>query len=108
DEKFDKAVAAARAKAIDYLKAKQTRDGNWEGGDVLPLSGMDGGATGLVTLALLEAGVPAGDPVLAKPLAYLAALEPEKTYVVSLQTQVLCRAGPKKYKEAIQKSADWL
>jgi len=35
-------------------------------------------------------------------------LEPQKTYVVSLQTQLLCRVDAKKYKEQIQKNVDWL
>ena len=45
---------------------------------------------------------------MAKAVEYLAKLEPKRTYVVSLQTQVFARADAKKYKELIQKNADWL
>ena len=69
---------------------------------------MEGGCSQLATLALLEAGVPAKDPAVAKAVEYLVKLEPKKTYVVSLQTQVLARADPKKHAKQIQKNADWL
>jgi hypothetical protein len=108
DEKFRKDVAAAREKAIQFLKKAQGPQGNWEGLVLAFLADMDGGATALVTLSLLEAGVPADDPAVKKALDYLATLPPKKTYVVSLQTQVLARADAKKYAEHIQKNADWL
>jgi RNA polymerase sigma factor (sigma-70 family) len=105
-DKFQDEVAAARRKAVQFLKEKQTRDGNWEG--ALGTAGMDGGTTALVVLALLEAGVPAKDPVVLKAVDYLAGLPPKSTYVVSLQTQVLARADAKKHAERVQKNADWL
>jgi hypothetical protein len=69
---------------------------------------MEGGCTGLATLALLEAGVPAKDPLVAKAVEYLTKIEPKKTYVVSLQTQVLARADAKRHAAQLQKNADWL
>jgi hypothetical protein len=100
-------IAAARDKAIDFLKKQQHKEGHWEG-TVLKLIDMEGGTTALATLALLEAGVPVNDPAVAKAIEYLAKLEPKKTYVVSLQTQVLVRVDAKKHAPQVQKNADWL
>jgi hypothetical protein len=108
EEKLDKAVAAAREKAARFLKLKQSPRGTWEDATGLTLAGMDGGMTALATLALLEAGVPADDAAVTKAVEYLVKLEPSKTYVVSLQTQVLARLGDKKHLPQIQKNVDWL
>jgi hypothetical protein len=104
---LDEKIAAARQKAIEFLKKEQTKEGHWEK-VVLNLLDMEGGCTGMATLALLEAGVPAKDPSVAKAIEYLVKLEPKKTYVVSLQTQVLARADAKKHAAQLQKNADWL
>lgn len=108
DAQFQKEVAAAREKAVEYLKKQQNPQGTWEGVILTVVADMEGGTTALATLALLEAGVPAGDPAVAKALDYLATLPPKKTYVVSLQTQALAKADRKKYAGPIQKNADWL
>jgi hypothetical protein len=108
DETPGQNVTAAREKAVKFLKAQQTPQGHWEGYVLNFLADMEGGATALVTLSLLEAGVPADDPAVKKALDYLAKLPPKKTYVVSLQTQVLAKADPKKWLPQIQKNADWL
>ena len=108
DAKFQKDVAAAREKAIAYLKKQQSPEGNWEGIALTFLADMDGGATALVTLALLEARVPPDDPAVKKAVEYLAKLPPKKTYVVSLQTQVLAKVDPEKYGKQIQQNVDWL
>jgi hypothetical protein len=107
-ERFHKDVAAAREKAIRFLKDQQKPDGTWE--EIAPniLLNMDGGATALVALALLDAGVPPDDPAVAKTVEYLAKLPPKRTYVVSLQTQVLARADTKMYAPLIQRNTDWL
>jgi hypothetical protein len=97
---------AAREKAIKYLKEKQ-KDGSWDEATHI-IAGMKGGMTALVTLALLEAGVPADDPAVKAAVEYLLTVEPDKTYVVSLQTQVLARVDLKKHAARIQKNADWL
>lgn len=106
DQKFQE-IDAARAKAIEFLR-KQQKDGKWEGNFLNFLTDMEGGVTALVALCLLESGVPTNDPAVTKAIEYLAKLEPKKTYVVSLQTQVLARADPKAHKEQIQKNVDWL
>jgi hypothetical protein len=107
-EQFEKAVAAARKGAIEYLKAMQNKDGNWESAVLNLVAEMEGGQTALVTLSLLESGLPFNDPTIAKAVEYLVKLAPKKTYVVSLQTQVLARIDSQKYKEQIQKNVDWL
>ena len=104
---LDQKIGVAREKAIEFLKKQQDPNGRWEQ-TVLNLLDMEGGTTGLATLALLEAGVPAKDPAVTKAVEYLAILEPKKTYVVSLQTQVLARADAKKHATQIQKNVDWL
>src|SRR5262249_53143988 len=108
NDSLRKDVAAAREKAIKYLKAQQNPQGNWEGTVLTFLADMEGGATALVALSLLEAGVAADDPAVKKSLDFLAPLPPKKTYVVSLQTQVLAKADAKKYAAQIQRNADWL
>jgi hypothetical protein len=108
EEKLDNRIAAARGKAIEYLKKQQKANGSWEGDIVTILVDMEGGFTALAALALLEAGVPAKDSAVVKAIEYLMKLEPKKTYVVSLQTQVLARTKNKKHLPQIQKYADWL
>lgn len=109
NEEFQKTVDAAREKAVKFLKAKQDKDGSWEESASKHIAEFyEGGTTALVTLALLEAGVPANAPAIAKAVAYLLPLRREKTYVVSLQTQVLARVDAKKYAKEVQANADWL
>lgn len=107
-ERLQNGVNAARTKAIEYLKKAQNAQGTWEGTVVGFLVDMDGGSTALVVLALFEAGLAANDPALAKAIEYIEKLEPKKTYVVSLQAQVLARVDAKKYAKQIQVNADWL
>jgi squalene cyclase len=108
ESQLQKDVEKARAKAIEYLKKQQKPGGTWGGVALDFVLEMKGGSTALATLALLEAGVPASDPVVANAVEYLVTLPPEKTYVVSLQTQVLARADAKKHAKQIQKNTDWL
>ncbi len=108
DEKFEKGVVDARTRSIDFLKRQQKKDGSWEGTTIPLLADLAGGETALVTLSLLEAGVSVNDPMIAKAVDYLVKLAPKKTYVVSLQTQVLVRVDAKKHKDQIQTYADWL
>jgi hypothetical protein len=107
DREFREKVDFARLKAVKFLREKQDADGSWESVSQM-LAGMKGGSTALATLALLEAGVPAKDPAVAKAVEFLLTIKPERTYVVSLQTQVLARVDAKKYAKEIQANADWL
>jgi hypothetical protein len=108
DEEFAKKVNTARENAVRFLKEKQQKDGSWEGGALKTLAGMDGGQTALATLALLEAGVPANDPAVAKAVEYLVKLDAKRTYVASLTIQVLARTKEAKHLPHIQSFADWL
>ena len=65
------------------LVALQQADGGWEGG---PGWGTDSNTTALALQALVGAGVPAGDPALARARAYLQAqLAPAGGFVYSAQ-----------------------
>lgn len=106
DAEFEKKVAAARDKAIKYLKEKQEKDGSWPGSK--SLIGFEDAQASLVALGLLEAGVPANDPVVVKAVEYLLTTNPDKTYSVSLRLQVLARTDAKKYAKEVQTGADLL
>ena len=55
-----------------------------------------------------EAGVGPDDPDVQRALKYLRTVKPAKTYVVALQTLVLCAAEPEKDKLLIRRNANWL
>ena len=96
-------VRDAIQRGVAYLKNEQRPDGSWP--DSI---GYRGGVTALCTLALLNAGVEPDDPHLKKALGHLRKLRSEKTYVVSLQTMVLCQADPKRDLALIDHNVDWL
>ncbi len=100
-EKVRKAIEHGK----DYLVRRQSRAGDWEG-DV-PAS-RPGGGTALALLALLNAGVPAEDPVIQNGLKWLRTVPAAQTYVVGLQTMVYCLAGQNEDRERIQRNVDWL
>ncbi len=108
DREFREKVDAAREKAVGFLKKQQGKDGSWESLALESIAGLKGGTTALVTLSLLEAGTPANDPAVTKAVEYLLALNPDKTYVVSLHMQVLARVDAKTHVGVIQANADWL
>ena len=100
-------------KSIDdgrrYLLGQRRESGSWEIGAATVA--YPGGATSLVLLALLTAGVPPSDPVIQDGLKYLRTIELEpgsKTYVVGLQTMAYSQAGQAVDRERIQKNTTWL
>lgn len=93
---------------VKFLKKQQTPQGTWEGVVLNFLADMDGGATALVTLALLNCGVKHDDPAVARALDYLRGLPPKKTYVAGLQNMVFAEARQAKDLPIIQRNADWL
>lgn len=100
-------VRDAIDKGILYLKKQQQNRGgswDWENTTLFNLP-FEGGTTCLTMYALLTAGVPAGDPVIARALPFVRALETDKTYVVALQTMVLAEVGDKKDFDILQKNA---
>ncbi len=90
-------------RAVAYLKRQQNNNGTWPDQPAYA-----GGITALCTLALVNAGVPLDDEKLARSLKYLRGLGPSQTYVVSLQTMVLCAAEPRKDLLLIQRNVKWL
>ena len=96
-------VLRAIDRGVAYLKREQGPRGNWN-----DVASFPGGVSSLVTLALLNAGVPTDDPTITKALEYLRKLKPKKTYTVALQTMAFCAAEPKRDLLAIQRNVRWL
>jgi len=96
-------VRQAIQRGADFLLSQQRADGSWP-----DMIGQPGGVTALCTLALLNAGVePDRDPMRAA-LNCLRKIEPERTYVVALQTMVFARAEPDKDRLLIGRNVRWL
>ncbi|WP_439620960.1 DUF4159 domain-containing protein [Gemmata sp.] len=95
---------------VRYLKSQQNPQGNWEGLVIGFLADMEGGSTALVTLALLNCGVPPDDPAVKRAIDYLRKLTetPKKTYVVALCNLVFAEVRDPKDRPLVQKNADWL
>jgi hypothetical protein len=68
-------VHSAIAKGVEFLKEKRREDGTWE-----PHGNYGIGTTALVILTLAACDVPLADPALARPLLWLFAQEPVRTY----------------------------
>lgn len=98
-------VRDAIDQGIQFLKGQQRRDGHWD-----TIEGQDGGVTALVTLSMLNAGVPAEDESIQRALRYLRTLEVrrEKTYSTSLMTMVFSIAEPEKDLALIRRNVQWL
>ncbi len=96
-------VRQAISKGVAYLKKQQRANGSWR-----EHVGQSGGVPSLCTLALLNSGVEAHDPVIQKSLAYLRRSKLNRTYSVALQTMVLCQAEPKNDLLLISENVKWL
>ena len=92
---------------IHYLRTQEIGSGKME---TDPTAGLvyAGGQTALGTLALLNAGVSPDDFTVQRCLAYLRTVQPDQTYIVSLQTMVFAAAGQAQDKDRIQRNVDWL
>jgi len=101
-------VQKAIGKSTAYLRAKQTKEGNWEGLVLGLLADQKGGTTSLAALALLNAGDKKTEPHIARALDYLRSLSPERTYVVGLQTMVFAEVREARDLTLIQRNVDWL
>ena len=105
-----KEVQAAQEKGIKYLKEalRDQAGGMWSWDD--PTLGVlqKGGPSALAALALLESGVKVDDQSMRRAFPYLRSVEPENTYVVSLLTQVFCKANQKEDADRIQRNVRWL
>jgi hypothetical protein len=96
-------VLKAMAKGVKYLEGSQRDDGTWSEHEP-----QHGGVTALCTLALLNAGESPNEPHVKQALAYLRNQRFKTTYVVALQTMVLCRANPIADQELIAENVRWL
>ncbi len=97
-------VAAGIRQASTYLQ-RQQRGGRWH-----DHGGHRGGVTALATLALLNAGLPPGHPVVAAGIEALDEVGNESVYVVSLKCQVYAAAdgGRGVYLQRLRRDAGWL
>ena len=110
-----KNVNRAIDSAIKFLQRKQNRiSGAWNT-KTWDRTDHSSGVTSLCTLALLNAGLKADDPAIARALDFLRSNEPRKTYTVSLRTMVFCATakwenGKLRARDivAIQKGVEWL
>lgn len=91
-------------KAVNFLLRDQLPDGGWPDYD----NRYPYGVTALVTLALLNAGLPPEHPKVAKALNNLDGNRLGKVYSISLQTMAFCSANPNKYAQQIEANTRWL
>jgi hypothetical protein len=91
-------------RGVQFLKKLQDpQKGTWS-----DQPNYGGGATPLVTLALLNSGCGPDDEAVRKALTYLRGFQPTTTYTCALQTMVFCAAEPKRDLILIRRNAKWL
>ncbi len=98
------AIEQAIVKARGWLAGQQRGDGSWQA------QRADGneGPTGLVLLALANAGLGADDAVMRRGLDWLRGQEPDTTYAVSLQTMALAMLSPEVDRAILERNVAWL
>lgn len=82
-------VNAAIQRAVAHLKARQDAEGRWRWDETR----YPGGLTAFCAYALLESGVPADDPVVARALEVLETLPPRSTYGAAARAFLYTRLG---------------
>jgi hypothetical protein len=94
-------VLQARQRGVEFLKTKQTKDGNWE------FTGHEVGITALCTIALIENGVPLTDPVVQKGYQYIQknSSAQKSTYDLALSVVLLSRFGDRRDRPRIRSLA---
>jgi hypothetical protein len=98
-------IQRAVEKARDFLARQQKGDGWWE---AMNSADKRVGATGLVLLALGNAGLGADDPTMNRGLAWLRTQLPDDTYAVSLQTLALAMMSPEADAAILARNVRWL
>ncbi len=98
-------VEDAINRAVDYLWRQQRQDGSFGG---FTVQGLGYSQSGLLTLALLEAGTDPSEANMQKAIQHLKAQDYESTYELSLQIMVLCAANPNEHLEKIRSLANKL
>jgi len=97
-------VRDAIDRATAYLLRQQQPDGAWEP----DYERYPGGVTALCTLALLNAGVEPEEEHVQSAMNYLRKIRPARTYVVSLQIMVFCKAGLERDRPLVAHRVSWL
>ncbi len=98
-------IQRAIERAREFLVRQQQREGYWE---AMHAADKRVGATGLVLLALANAGLDADHAAVRKGLDWLRAQEPDQTYHVSLQTLALAMLSPEKDAAILGRNVAWL
>ena len=100
------AIQQAIEKARTWLVKQQRPDGAWV--SAMRAGNDNVGPTGLVMLALANAGVTAEDPAMVRALDWMRAQKPEETYSVSLQTLALAMLAPDRDRAILERNVAWL
>jgi len=98
---IDRAVVKAR----EWLVKQQRPDGSW-----IAMRSDDKrvGATGLVLLALANAGLPSDHASMRKAITWIRGQVPDETYAVSLQTMALAMLSPDADRAILERNVKWL
>jgi hypothetical protein len=108
EERYVKRVNESLDKAVQYLRQQEGGAGNWERFKLTNVLGYDGGYTALATLALLNSGIKADDPLIERALKFIRNQENSKTYVVALCTMAMSEARQKDDLLRLQRNVKWL
>jgi hypothetical protein len=110
DDLSPERVRKSLDRGVSFLKSQFRPSGDGKKASIHNTldTSFDGGATALATLALLNAGEDPTDPLIQRALNTIRGAELKKTYVVSLQTMVLCRAQPSQDLLKIRQNVEWL
>ncbi len=108
-----KAIDASRQKAVNFLKTVQNDDGSWTSNSLV-------GVTGVITVGLLDAGLTANDPAVAKSLKFLEGFRQDdggiyeeksnhRNYETAIAMSAFTRANSDgKYDELIKRATTFL
>ena len=99
-ESIQRAIERAR----DWLLKQQRPDGSW----AMPTDDKAVGKTGLVMLALANAGVGADQRPMQRGLGWLRGQEPDATYAIALQTLALALLAPEADRAILERNVRWL
>lgn len=99
-------IQQAIERSTAWLLSQQRQNGFWECS--FRTEDTRVGATALVTLALLNAGVPAKHNAMRRSLDWLRAQVPDETYSVSLQTMVLAMVRSPADRVLLERNVKWL
>jgi len=108
EDPLPKKVKESIRRGVRFLREQEDGKGNFEHTGEGIARARPGGMTALAVVALLNAGVPADDPLIHRCLRYLRKLPPRDSYTVGLQTMAFCLAGDKQDRVLVQRNLDWI